>query len=340
MPSRGHSTVPRDPSPRGPAEARARTQKRKADPARPDRASGRPKKTMNTYLDCIPCFFKQALFAARAATKDEAKAKEVLDRVAQLVPSITLESSPPETARLIYHAVREVTGIVDPLKAYKERSIENALSMYGNLKSIVDNSRDPLRAAIKMAIVGNVIDLGANPDFDLEWEMRTAFREKDLSEEHYESFKHRLEKTRNVLYLADNAGETVFDRILIETMGREAVYAVRDIPIINDATMEDARKSGIDKVARIVSSGCDAPGTILKRCSREFLSLFASADLIVSKGQGNFESLSGEDAPVFFLLKVKCPVIARHLGVEIGNSILKDAVFGETMRGPFESRRS
>lgn len=280
---------------------------------------------MNTYLDCIPCFFKQALFAARAATKDEAKAKEVLDRVAQLIPSITLQSSPPETARLIYHAVRVVTGIVDPLKAYKERSIENALSMYGDLKSIVDNSRDPLRAAIKMAIVGNVIDLGANPDFDLEWEMRNAFCEKDLSEEHYESFKHHLEEARSVLYLADNAGETVFDRILIETMGRETVYAVRDIPIINDATMEDARKSGIDQVARTVSSGCDAPGTILKRCSREFLSLFARADLVVSKGQGNFESLSGEDAPVFFLLKVKCPVIARHLGVEIGSSILKDA---------------
>jgi uncharacterized protein with ATP-grasp and redox domains len=225
---------------------------------------------------------------------------------------------------LIYRAVREVTGIVDPLKVYKERSIENALSMYGDLKSIVDSSQDPLRAGIKMAIVGNVIDLGANPDFDLEWEMRNSFSEKDLSEEHYESFKHRLEKARTILYLADNAGETVFDRILIETMGRETVYAVRDIPIINDATMEDARKSGIGKAARIVSSGCDAPGTILKRCSREFLNLFARADLIVSKGQGNLESLSGEEAPVFFLLKVKCPVIARHLGVEIGSSILKD----------------
>ena len=279
---------------------------------------------MNTYLECIPCFLKQALFAARAATDDEGKAKEVLDRVARLIPSIPLESSPPETARLIYHAVREVTGTVDPLRAYKERSIENALSMYGDLQSIVDSSRDPLRAAVQMAIVGNVIDLGANPDFDLEWEMRNSFNEEDLSEGHFESFKHRLENARSILYLADNAGETVFDRILIETMGRETVYVVRDIPIINDATMEDAQKSGIGRVARIVSSGCDAPGTILKRCAREFLGLFAGADLIVSKGQGNYESLSGEEAPIFFLLKVKCPVIARHLGVGIGSSILKD----------------
>jgi len=100
---------------------------------------------------------------------------------------------------------------------------------------------------------------------------------------------------------------------------------LRDIPIINDATIEEARKSGIGKVARMVSSGCDAPGTILKRCSQEFLSLFAAADLIISKGQGNFESLSDEEGPIFFLLKVKCPVIARHLGAQTGGIILKDA---------------
>lgn len=279
---------------------------------------------MNTYLECIPCFFKQALFAARAATKDERKAKQVLDRVARLVPRIPLESSPPETARFIYGAVREVTGAADPFKTYKERSIENALSLYDELKSIVDSSEDPLRTAVKVAIAGNGIDVGANPDFDLKREMRNLF-EKNLSVDHYESFKYRLENARTILYLADNAGETVFDRILIETMKKGTVYAVRDIPIINDATMEDARDSGIGKVARIVSSGCDAPGTILKRCSQEFLGLFARADLIVSKGQGNFESLSGEEAPIFFLLQVKCPVIARDLGTGIGSFILKDA---------------
>jgi len=279
---------------------------------------------MNTYLDCIPCFLKQALFAARAATKDERKIKQVLDRVARWIPDIPLDSPPPETARLIYSAVREITGVADPFEAYKNSSIEKALSLYAELKSTVDSSEDPLRTAVKMAIAGNVIDLGANPDFDLEEEMRNLFT-KDLPEDHYESFKHRLENARTILYLGDNAGETVFDRLLIETMRKETVYAVRDIPIINDATIEEARKSGIGKVARIVSSGCDAPGTILKRCSQEFLSLFAAADLIISKGQGNFESLSDEEGPIFFLLKVKCPVIARHLGAQTGGIILKDA---------------
>jgi len=280
---------------------------------------------MNTYLDCIPCFFKQALFAARAATKDEAKAKEILDRVARLIPLMPLNSPPPETARLVYSAVREITGVADPFRVYKEKSIENALSLYGELKSMVDRSQDPLRTAVKIGIVGNVIDLGANPVFDLEGELKSLSKD-DLPENQYKGFKRDLENARTVLYLGDNAGETVFDRVLIEIMGKETVYAVRDIPIINDATVEDARKSGIDKLARIVSSGCDAPGTVLKRCSREFLDIFSKADIIVSKGQGNFESLSGEEAPIFFLLKVKCPVIARHLGADIGDAVLKRAL--------------
>lgn len=279
---------------------------------------------MNTYLDCIPCFLKQALFAARAATNDDKRIKEVLDRVARLTPSIPLGNPPPETARLVYGAVREVTGVEDPFKAHKEKSIQKALSLYDELKSLVKNSKDPLHTAVRVAIAGNVIDLGVNQAFDLEAEMKDLLQRR-LSARHYRCFTQNLEKARTVLYLGDNAGETVFDRILIEALGRDTVYAVREVPIINDATFEDAEKSGISEVARIVSSGCDAPGTILKRCSPEFLEIYNNSDLIISKGQGNFESLSEEKGPVFFLFKVKCPVIAGHIGVDIGEMILKDA---------------
>ncbi|MFP4036926.1 MAG: damage-control phosphatase ARMT1 family protein [Desulfobacteraceae bacterium] len=279
---------------------------------------------MNTYLDCIPCFLKQALFAARAATNDDKRIKEVLDRVARLTPSIPLGNPPPETARLVYGVVREVTGVEDPFKAHKEKSIQKALSLYDELKSLVKNSKDPLHTAVRVAIAGNVIDLGVNQAFDLEAEMKDLLQRR-LSARHYRCFTQNLEKARTVLYLGDNAGETVFDRILIEALGRDTVYAVREVPIINDATFEDAEKSGISEVARIVSSGCDAPGTILKRCSPEFLEIYNNSDLIISKGQGNFESLSEEKGPVFFLFKVKCPVIAGHIGVDIGEMILKDA---------------
>ncbi len=268
---------------------------------------------MNTYLECIPCFFKQALHAAREATKDELKVKQVLDRIAELVPCISMESPPPETARLIYGAVREVTGVFDPFYAQKSRNIETALSLYDGMKASVKRSEDPLLEAIKIAIAGNAIDLGANPEFDPEKDMKNILG-LPFSTEHYEAFRNSIDQARTILYLGDNAGETVFDRILIETMNKDTVYAVRHIPIINDATIEDAEKSGIHDVARIVSSGCDAPGTILERCSMVFLDIFRKADLIISKGQGNYESLSSEKGPIYFLLKVKCRVVAQRLG--------------------------
>ena len=140
----------------------------------------------------------------------------------------------------------------------------------------------------------------------------------------YQEFKEILEDTKQILYLADNAGEVVFDRILIEELNREVIYVVRDKPVINDALVEDAKFCGIDKIARVISNGSDAPGTILSLCSKEFLSLYETAELIISKGQGNFEGLAGEDnTPIFFLFKVKCPVIGNDIGCQIGDIILK-----------------
>jgi uncharacterized protein with ATP-grasp and redox domains len=279
---------------------------------------------MKTYLECIPCFFKQALFAAREATDDERKIKRILDTVASRIPDIPLGSPPPHTARLIYGAIGEVTGVSDPFRALKDQSIRTALGHYKKMKSLVESSSEPLRTAAMIAIAGNVIDFGSHQNFDLEEEMNTVM-EKPLSIDHYESFKRTVASARTILYLGDNAGETVFDRILIETMGKNTIYAVRDIPIINDATLEDARKSGLDSVARIMSSGCDAPGTILNRCSPEFMEIFRIADAIISKGQGNLECLSDETGPIFYLLKVKCSVITRSLGAPKGGMILKDA---------------
>lgn len=133
-----------------------------------------------------------------------------------------------------------------------------------------------------------------------------------------------MREAKTVLYLADNAGEIVFDRVFIEEFcdNRKVIFAVRDKPAINDALMEDAIFCGIDKVAQVVSSGIDAPGTILKYCLDEFLKIFRQADLIISKGQGNFESLSQEKKPIFFLFMVKCPVIAKEIGCKMEDMVL------------------
>jgi len=277
---------------------------------------------MKTYLDCIPCFINQALRAARIATADETKIKRVLDETGSMIKSIPIQSTPPESGRLVYHKVNEITGCLDPFRKIKNESTQKALSLYPILKKKVQKSRDRLLMAIKIAVAGNVIDYGANWEFDLEQEVENVIN-KHFAISDYELFKNCLDKTLEILYLADNAGECVFDRILIEELKKPVIYAVRALPIINDATHEDALQAGIDRVATIISSGTDAPGTVLGTCSPEFKKIYYHATFIISKGQGNYEALSSQkDRPLFFLLKAKCGVIAGDLGVKKDDIVL------------------
>ncbi len=277
---------------------------------------------MRTYLDCIPCFVDQALRAGRIATDDEKKLKRILDEVGMMLRDIPLESTPPETGMLVYEKVREITGEFDPYKELKIESTEKALALYPSLKRIVEQSNDKLLTAIRMAIAGNVIDFGPNKVFDIEEEIDVVLK-KDFAIYDYDKFKDGLDKTNEILYLGDNAGEAVFDRILIEALKKPVTYVVRDVPVINDVTYEDAIQAGIDEVASIVSSGTSAPGTILKTCTAEFKDVYNNSNFIISKGQGNYEGLSNEKRPVFFLLKVKCHVIAHDIGVNVGDIVLK-----------------
>ena len=277
---------------------------------------------MKTNLDCFPCFLDQALRAAKMATNDPAKIKSVLDAVALMLPSISLESTPPEIGRRIYGCVHEITDNRDPYRQIKEESTKEALTLYPYMKTLVEKSKDPLLSAIRMAIAGNIIDFGPNRKFDLKEEIDHT-RRKAFALCDYERFKDDLSRAKSVLYLGDNAGECVFDRVLLETMGKPTTYVVREKPVINDATVADAREAGIDGVAELMSSGTDAPGTLLETCNERFLRLYHNAELIISKGQGNYEALSGEKMPIFFLLKVKCPVIADHLKLKKGDIVLK-----------------
>lgn len=278
---------------------------------------------MRTYLDCIPCFFKQALKAARIAGANEDIQKKVLDRLASEVLNFPLSSSPPEMGRIIYRLVREITEVEDPFRKIKEECNKITLNTYPDLKDKVAQSEDRLLTAIRLAAAGNVIDFGVNSSLVIKKEIRGVFN-KDFAMCDYREFKEALHNTKQILYLADNAGEVVFDRILIEELNREVIYVVRDKPVINDALIEDAKFCGIDKIASVVTNGSDAPGTILDLCSKDFLNLYAKAKLIISKGQGNFEGLVGRsDAPIFFLFKAKCPVIANDIGCKVGDIILK-----------------
>lgn len=279
---------------------------------------------MKTYLDCIPCFFRQALETARLVTSDEREIREVLNAVSSLIPEISLDASPPEIGRQVYRTINEVTGIEDPYRNLKEKYIGIATSLYPDLEEMVNSSEDRLLTAVRLSIAGNVIDFAANPQFQLTRDIEETMA-NDFGICDYDEFRETLEEAKDILYLADNAGETVFDRLLIDEMRKPVRYVVRERPVINDATAEDAVLSGLDRVAEIISSGCDAPGTVLKFCSKEFLKIYTNADMIVSKGQGNYEALSQQNRPLFYLLKAKCPIIARDIGTQEGSTILMKA---------------
>ena len=276
---------------------------------------------MKTYLECIPCFFKQGLSAARIAGLAPDEQKKVLIEIAGILPDIPMEASPPEIALHVYKAIRKSSGVQDPFKRIKDKYISLALGLYPELKKIVDNSEDPLLSAIRVAIAGNIIDFGVGSEFDVEETLKETMVAQ-FAVLDYELFKQALVKAKTILYIGDNAGETVFDRVLIEQMEGDVIFAVREEPVINDALIEDAERSGIGEVARIISSGSDAPGTILTRCNREFLTLFQNADLVIAKGQGNYETLSEVSREVYFLIKAKCPVIARDIGVKEQSIVL------------------
>jgi uncharacterized protein with ATP-grasp and redox domains len=276
---------------------------------------------MRAYLDCYPCFFTQAIKTSRMLNLDEKKIWEILNDLSLAIPKIPSGATPPEIGREVYRVISKRTGLEDPYKEIKEKCTRQALSLYPGLQKLKDTSEDRLMTAVRLSIAGNVIDFGANTDFDLKRDLKTILSQ-DFAINHYPQFCKALAKAQNVLYIADNAGETVFDRLLIEEINKPVIYVVREKPVINDATREDALNSGIDEVAEIVSSGCDAPGNILKFCSNDFFNIYNSSDFIISKGQGNYEGLSDEERSIFFLLKTKCQVIARDIGVEKGSIIL------------------
>ena len=281
---------------------------------------------MKTYLDCIPCFFRQALAAARISSEDETVQRRVLNAVALMLPDLSLNATPPEIAQQVYRIVSEITGNNDPYLDAKKSANKSALSLYARMKDIVDDSNDALETACKLAIAGNAIDLGPHSEFGSIYSIIEDSVGYPLDQEHYRKFKKCLGQSSLILYVADNAGEIVFDRILIEQMLKikrlKIVVAVRQKPIINDATMDDALQVGLNKVATIISNGSDAPATILSQCSSEMLSYCRAADLIISKGQGNYESLSARNENIFFLFKVKCPVIARDCGYKVDSFVL------------------
>jgi len=264
-------------------------------------------------------------------TDDEGVHKRVLEAVMEKMSTFSLTATPPEMAKVIHKIIREVTGNDDPYRLVKERSNDRALELYPLMKKIIGTSNDPLLASCKLAAAGNSIDFGVSSESFRDYH---SLIEHALSSpfnvDHYGEFVGRLSHSSSLLYLGDNAGEIVFDRAFIEEIGNfrdiDVTFVVRGTPIINDATYADARYVGMERVAKVISNGTDYPGTILRHCSREVQGLFRSADLIIAKGQGNYESIDGDKGNLFHLFKVKCPVVAGQLKVNVNNIVFMNRI--------------
>jgi len=286
---------------------------------------------MKLRLDCVVCIARQALKAAQLASNDTRVHEAVLREVLRRLSRIEWTGTPPQLVRRAGTAevIEALTGISDPYKDLKRSSNDEALSLLGYVKDIISKADDRLKAAVKIAIAGNIIDFAAVENYDLKETIRRVVHQKPRVDD-YERLRDEVLKAGSLLYFADNAGEIVFDKVLIEEMISfrrrpfdRITFVVKGDPIINDATLDDALYIGLDKIPNLtfktVAGGRYSSGP--EKSSREVLSWIEDHDLTISKGQGNYEDLS-DFSGIFFLLMVKCPVVAEDIGAKVGDIII------------------
>ncbi|MBN1365007.1 MAG: DUF89 family protein [Syntrophaceae bacterium] len=278
---------------------------------------------MKMSLDCIPCFIRQAADAVRMSASSAEEQKHLMHNILQWMGEIDLNQSPPAASQMIHRRLRSLLTTDDPYRLAKDQHNQLAAALIPSIRQYIKSSADPLIMAVRYAITGNIIDLGAKNKIgygEIYADLQSASMQPVYG--NMDSFKKAVQEAKTILYLADNAGEIFFDRLLIEQLSRVRItMAVRGAPVINDATISDAEAAGISEIADIIDNGSDAPGTILDDCSNEFRLCFKNADMVISKGQGNFESLSEEKREIFFLFRTKCPIISRHSGFCVGTYV-------------------
>lgn len=272
---------------------------------------------MKTYPDCFPCFVEHGVHLAKTVTSDPAKTDAMVDRLMRELAAHGRECPPPLMARRINSIIRDMAGAYDPYMAQKDSSTRFALELLEAIRPDLDIQPDRFEALVRLAIAGNIIDFGVDKAFKLE-----SARERILEAFHVKVDKDAIHKLRtameratDILYLMDNCGEAVFDRLLIEEFKDKITLAVRGFPILNDLTRRELAASGLDKLtASVIDTGDFTPGVSFDHSSPAFLEAFNKAELIISKGQGNYETLSDIRRPLFFLFRAKCRVVTDALG--------------------------
>jgi len=278
---------------------------------------------MKTYIECIPCIINNGITTAkRLKAKDEVledMTREILVHLSKKHYNV----SPPALVKGVYEIINEHLGIADLYKDVKDFFNRELLKMEDDFKKLVEESSDKLSKALKLSIAGNIIDFGVRSDISKKMVLKhiDEVENKNLEIDDSKQLFKSLKSSKTLLYLGDNCGEIVLDKIFIEKIKKEfpqlrIKFAVRGKAVINDATLDDAYYIGLNELIPIISNGDGAPGTVIEECSEDFRKEFYSADLIISKGQGNYESLNEINRDnVYFLFMAKCSVVAKGLNV-------------------------
>jgi damage-control phosphatase, subfamily I len=284
---------------------------------------------MKTSTDCLSCFITQTLRTVRRCGGDAAAEEQAARTALRLLAEADLEQSAPVIAARLYPELYAALGSADPYAEVKRADNARLLAHYDRFAALVSGADDPLRVAVKLALAGNVIDLGAQLPESMNLERTVAqLLEVEPIIDEIDALAAALGRARRVLYLADNAGELVLDRLLIETLppGPALTLAVRGGPVINDVTLEDARQvfAGCPRQPELIAPETTLPGVDLARSGPAFVEVFEAADLIIAKGQGNFETLDelAGRYPICFVFVVKCEVVARQLGLALGDPLV------------------
>jgi uncharacterized protein with ATP-grasp and redox domains len=270
---------------------------------------------MKLHLECIPCYIRQALEAVQMATDDKRLQEEILRECLIIASKFNTGDSGFVLHSKIQKVIKRILPDEDPYREVKEKYNRMALGLVSKLEEIIKKSKDPFEASLRISLAGNIIDFGPKVDLNKKILQRAIKKSlsQDIDMDKIKLLKEEIDRAEGILFIGDNAGEIVLDKIFIENLPREKItYVVRGGPALNDATMEDAKMIGMVDSFKVITTGLDMPAVVLSFCSDEFLKEYRKSDLVIAKGQGNYEALCDEKKKIFFLLKIKCPVVVKN----------------------------
>ena len=279
---------------------------------------------------CVSCIINQSIKVAEALHADKDLQSRLITTVEKMSKDFSYTNTPPEIAADVYEKMAQIVDKTDIYDEVKEHSTQKALSFVPFLEKKLQNTQEKLLTATKIAVAGNVIDLAAEVEFDLEEELEKIFH-TEFALNDFDKLQAQLAKANQVVILGDNVGEHIFDKLFLQTLKElypqvHYSYFVRGNPIINDVTMKEAEAAGFSSVCQLINSGVNTPGFAYSRASTEAKKVFDEADIVISKGMGNYECLSpSHRKDICFLLKIKCGVVANSLGKEVGDIVCKMA---------------